>query len=352
MPKSDAYPWQFKPRFRRRAFGWKSQPAILRIKEAVSEIKQVARKDPALAGEGAVLFLERISPDLEQVDSSSGAIGTAVYRAMDALVPIIAAAPIDTKTRTVWLDRLWQAHMDDDIPYIERMEDVWGELCATPELTEIWADRLAGDLDLFWSADPKPSGILKGTMACFSTLLAAHRFDRVLALVDKAPFLWWPWRRWGVRALAGQGSTDEAIRYAQGSLGFNDSPADIAQECEAVLLRAGRNDEAYLDHAILATQAGTNLATFRSLAKKYPHVPRARLLEDLVASTPGDEGKWFATDGYDVTSLDVWAAYRETMAAAAILGESVAVKARLQAMLAGVSSANFVAQVLGRELAL
>lgn len=71
-----AYRWEFKARFRRRAFGWRSQPAVQRIKEAVSEIKRVARRDPVLAGEGAVVLLERLSPALEHVDSSSGAIGT------------------------------------------------------------------------------------------------------------------------------------------------------------------------------------------------------------------------------------------------------------------------------------
>lgn len=49
--------WAFAPRFRRNAFGWKSQPPIKRIKEAVSEIKKVPRKDPLRGGEGAVLFL-------------------------------------------------------------------------------------------------------------------------------------------------------------------------------------------------------------------------------------------------------------------------------------------------------
>jgi len=54
------YKWQFKARFRRNAFGWRSQPAIQRIKEAVSEIKKVARKDALLAAEGAVVFLESL----------------------------------------------------------------------------------------------------------------------------------------------------------------------------------------------------------------------------------------------------------------------------------------------------
>jgi hypothetical protein len=55
MPKAPIHKWTFRARFRRHAFGWRSQPAIKRIKEAVSEIKQVARKQPLLGAEGAVL---------------------------------------------------------------------------------------------------------------------------------------------------------------------------------------------------------------------------------------------------------------------------------------------------------
>ena len=29
MAKAEAHKWEFKPRFRRNAFGWKSQPAII-----------------------------------------------------------------------------------------------------------------------------------------------------------------------------------------------------------------------------------------------------------------------------------------------------------------------------------
>jgi hypothetical protein len=73
--------WDFRSRFRRHAFGWRSQPAIQRIRQAVTEIRQAARRDPVLGAEGAVLLLERISPALENVDSSPGAIGTAVNKA-------------------------------------------------------------------------------------------------------------------------------------------------------------------------------------------------------------------------------------------------------------------------------
>jgi hypothetical protein len=44
-----------------------------------------------------VLFLERVSPALEHVDGSSGAIGTAVNRAIEDLVAVIARAPVDAR---------------------------------------------------------------------------------------------------------------------------------------------------------------------------------------------------------------------------------------------------------------
>jgi hypothetical protein len=84
-----AHGWEFAARFRRHAFGWRSAPAIERVRQAVAEIKAVARRDAVLAAEGAVAFLERVSPALEQVDSSSGAIGTAVNQAIAKLVPMM-----------------------------------------------------------------------------------------------------------------------------------------------------------------------------------------------------------------------------------------------------------------------
>ena len=123
MAKTEAHKWEFRARFRRHAFGWKSQPAIKRVKEAVSEIKKVARKDQVVAAEGAVLFLEKVSPALERVDSSSGAIGTAVNNALAAFVDLIAAAPADDNTRDQWLERLFEAHAQDQMPYIEGLAD-------------------------------------------------------------------------------------------------------------------------------------------------------------------------------------------------------------------------------------
>lgn len=134
-----AYKWQFAPRFRRNAFGWKSETPIQRIKEALAEIKAVANKEPVLAAEGAVLLLEKLAPAIEQVDSSSGGIGSAVNRAIEALVPIIAKADVARAVREKWLDRLYEALQEDDIPYLEYLGEFWGELCATPEIASKWA---------------------------------------------------------------------------------------------------------------------------------------------------------------------------------------------------------------------
>jgi hypothetical protein len=88
----------------------------------VSEIKTMARKDPVLAAEGAVILLEKLSPALERVDSSSrAAIGSAVNRAINTLVPIIAAAPVDAGLRQRWLQRLWAAVADDGMSSIESL---------------------------------------------------------------------------------------------------------------------------------------------------------------------------------------------------------------------------------------
>jgi hypothetical protein len=52
--------------------------------------------------------------------------------------------------------------------------------------------------------------------------------------------------------------------------------------------------EAYDRYALEANRRGTYLATFRAIAKKYPEIEPGSILRDLVASTPGNEGKWFA----------------------------------------------------------
>jgi hypothetical protein len=293
-PSMTAHKWQFTSRFRRHAFGWRSDAPVQRIKEAIAEIKQVARKEPVLAAEGAVTLLEKLSPALEQVDSSSGALGSAVNKAIESLVPIIVKANVESDTRQRWLQRMWQALQNDEVPYIELLGDYWGELCVTPERASHWADEFMPVVERVWSPKSSGHGFFKGTSACLASLYAAGRHQELLALLEKAPFTWWHDRRWGVKALSAMGKKAEAIRYAEESRGLNDPVRQIAQACEAILLSSGLADEAYRRYALEANQGTTNLATFRAIAKKYPNKPPEEILRDLIASTPGAEGKWFA----------------------------------------------------------
>jgi hypothetical protein len=235
---ADSHRWAFKARFRRHAFGWKSQPAIQRVKEAVSEIKAVARKDPMLAADGAVTFLERVSPALEHIDSSSGAIGTAVNNAIRQLVVVIASAPADGKTRDAWLERLWQALEADQIPFIEQLGDCWGELCVSKEVAMAWADRLVGITRMALSPDLTLHGHFPGTSACLSALFRAERYDEIVELVS-ADRIIWLYRRWAVKALAAVGRKSEPIAYAESCRGPWTPDRDIDVLCEEILLWPG-----------------------------------------------------------------------------------------------------------------
>ena len=289
------YKWQFAPRFRRNAFGWRSNTPIQRLKEALAEIKAMAKKDPVLAAEGAVLLIEKISPALEQVDSSSGAIGSVVNKTIAALVPFIARADVDQAVRQRWLERLWDAIQDDGIPYIEGLGGHWGELCGGTELASQWADEFLPAVRDAWKPSERiASSYFQGTAACLACLLAADRHEELLGLLESARFKWWHYRQWGVKALLANGQKAEALQYAEASHGLNEPSSAIAEACEAILRSSGLDEDAYTRYAIMANQSTTHLATFRAITKKYPHKPASDILRDLVASTPGAQGKWFA----------------------------------------------------------
>lgn len=291
------HPWAFRARFRRTAFGWKgTKLAIERIHEALAEIRAVARHDPASAAEGAVLFLEKLSPALNQIDSSSGALGNATYSAVQELVPIISSAPVDAAVRMKWLDRLFDAIQDDDPPYIEHLGDHWGDLCATPELASVWADKLLPtQRSVLLERKRGTYAFFSGTTLCYSALFKASRHDELLELLAMDPRPIWQYLVWGARVLSARGQVDEAIAYVREHAGTSTSLESIARFAEGALLKADRRAEAFDQYALLANQANSNLSTFRALAKKYPELAPDKLLGHLIASTPGEPGKWFAT---------------------------------------------------------
>jgi len=291
--KKPTHKWAFRPRFRANAFGWKaSKLASQRLKEALTEIKAVARADPLIAADGAIVLMEKIWPALAHVDSSSGALGNAVNKTVHGLVDVVVAASADEALRERWLERMWTAVEEDGVDYLFEVSERWGELCGTPERASRAADEFLPLVRLSWQ---DRGGYFRGTPACLDCLLIAQRYEELLALIDTAPYLSWSYRRFGVQALAAMERTAEAIEYAQASLGLNDSPTAIARACEEILLDAGRTDDAYDRFALEANRAGTHLATCRALIKKYPNRERRAILDDLIASIPDDEGRWFAT---------------------------------------------------------
>jgi hypothetical protein len=371
------------------------------VQEAVREIRGVARKDPVLGAEGAVLFLERVSPALEQVDSSSGALGRAVNRAIEELVPIIAEAPVDADARDAWLERLFEAHRADEMPYIELLADHWGELCASSEVASAWADRLVDTTRLALSPDPQVRGFFHGASACLSALYRAGRYEELVELLEHEKF--WAYKRWAVQALAVQGRKAEAIRYAEACRGRWTSDHAVDRLCEEILLGSGLSDEAYRRYGLRANRGSTYLATFRAVAKKYPDKQPAELLSDLVETTPGDEGKWFAAAkdaelydeaivlarrspcdprtlsraardlaveqpefaveagllalhwlgqgyAYEISSSDVLEAYRRTMNAAELAGSVQATRQRVGALLTMDGADEFFVRMLRAAL--
>ncbi|MEP6536693.1 MAG: hypothetical protein ABJF23_15300 [Bryobacteraceae bacterium] len=286
-------PWTFKSHFRSKAYGWKgSNLAVGRLKEAVSEIKKVARTDAVTAADGAVTLFERFWPALQHIDTSSGAVGSAVNWAQHELLPLVASAPADRKTRDKWLDRLWKAIQEDGVDYLWLVQDHWGELCGSPTVASRWADQFLSVVRAAWS-DKRPGSYATASSMCLSGLVAAERHQDLwdLLAIERVPF--WPYRKFGVLVLLKEGRTEEALAYAEASRSRNQPDPAIDTACEKILLDAGRTDEAYKRYGLKANDSSTGLATFRAIAKKYPSVDRKRILQDLAESS-GDSGRWFA----------------------------------------------------------
>ena len=404
MPKS--HKWTFTARFRKNAYGWKASGlACGRINEAVSEIRKIARKDPLPGALGAIKLIEKLWPALQHVEFSSGALRTAVNNAVNVLVDLVAEAPADEKARSKWLNRLWDAFNDDGVGYLHVLGERWGEVCGLPEIASKWADELLPMVQNSWEETKQGTfSFFRGTDACLSSLLAAGRHRDLLDLIEMAPYLSWDYRRFGVNALVAMGKKGDALRYAKASCGLNDNQTVIDGVCEEILLSSGLHEEAYRQYGLTVNRDGTNLATFRNIAKKYPKKEKTRILEDLIESTPGAEGKWFATAkslgmlplalrlahlspcdpgtlnraardyldkepeftlgvaiaslrwltegwGYESTGLDVYAAYDHATKAAEKLGVAEQVRKDIQEMVNRDASAGmFVKDVLSRHL--
>lgn len=298
-----------------------------------------------------------------------------------------------------------RADVADQIPYIETLGDYWGDLCGSPTVAARWADELIGLCRMAFNPDPNVRGYFHGATVCLSALLAAGRHQELLDLLAVNPRTIWHYRQYGVRALAAMGRPADAVRYAEEGRGLNDSPIALARVCEDILLSTGHRDEAYHRYGLIANQAATYAGWFRAVLKKYPERTPAEVLDDLVAETPGEEGKWFAAakdaklfdkaialanltpcspqtltraardfaetnptfaleagvtairwltqgHGHEVTALDVQSAHTHTMSAAQRAGRADETRSLIRHYVTDGPLREFMTSVLGRELGL
>ena len=272
------------------------QPLRLSTVSAMTQCVIVRIADPVAAGDGAVSLMERIWPTFQDIDTSSGALGTAVARTLGALIPILIDAPADHSTRSKWLARLFEAGQNDGVEYLAPVEDRWGEIARYPDLINEYADRLIGMVRRAW-ADHKTFQHVIGTSICLSSLLEAGRYDELAELLATRRMKFWSWHRFGAEALVRHGLWEAAIAYAAEGVRSNTNPGyreiSIDRFCEDLLIRHSRSDEAYRLYGLRAMSGTTNLAIYRSLVRAYPDRDHRQMLLDLI-ETRGDKGKWFA----------------------------------------------------------
>ena len=265
--------WQFKAKFRANTYGWRaSSLAISRLKEAASEIRSVAKSDPVAAGDGAVSLMERIWPAFQGIDTSSGALGAAVFRTINELIPILAVAPADHTARSKWLERLFEAVQNDGVEYLAPLEDRWGEIAQYPDLIDEYADRMIGMVRRAW-ADHQTFQHVIGTSICLSCLLEAGRYDELQELLATPRMKFWSWNQFGAEALVRQGLWEAAIAFAEAARSSTNpgfSEISIDRFCEKLLIEHGRSDEAYRRYGLRGASGTTNLSVYRSSGSCIP----------------------------------------------------------------------------------
>ncbi|TVS18726.1 MAG: hypothetical protein EA417_02465 [Gammaproteobacteria bacterium] len=292
MPRTPKIVWQLQRHFRRNAFGWRNGPPRTRLKEAVSELKRAAKRDPVLAAEGAVRLIERLPPALEQTDDSSGALGNAIRNLLAFAVDLINAAGADARTREDWLERLWVAYENDERPWIEGLGELWGALCGDTMTAARWSERLTprprrprGEREPYEPYD-------RCTVPWLSAALQAGRYDAIVAALKHDDF--WLHVRWAVAALRAKGETEAALRRAETAAESGLFVGDPAQVCEELLRELGRHQEAFERYALAAHESSSRVKWLKSLLAAYPERDPGAMLAALVATTPGQEGRWFA----------------------------------------------------------
>lgn len=140
------------------------------------------------------------------------------------------------------------------------------------------------------------SEYFRGTFVCFESLYKAERYTELLELLQSRNFRFDFYQAYAVKTLLKLNRNDEAL--------------PIIDECR----RISRNGTAAIDQVLVdfnlapppvefiygpdackALRKGTYIGWYKAVAEKFPEKQPAEILEALIASTPGEEGKWFTT---------------------------------------------------------
>ena len=292
MGLKSTHPWNFKVYFRTRAYGWRgSKLAIKRLKEAVSEIKK--EKDKNLAAEGAIFLMSRFWLSFQDIDTSSGSLGSAVYCAMETLIAIIIKADVSLDVRKYWLDILQAILQEDGVGYVSNIAGYWGDIASYPQLASAQADRLSFIVKHAWQ---QKQSIVYYDTAYLSALFFAKRFNEVLDVIKLNPYPAWHINNFKARVIA-LDDIDKAIKYVESLRNIiNINPASIDLFCEGLLIKANRLTDAYNNYAIDANESNTYVSWFNKIKKKYGSLKTDKeILLNLINKNVAPLGKWFAT---------------------------------------------------------
>ncbi|MBF0244705.1 MAG: hypothetical protein HQL31_05485 [Planctomycetes bacterium] len=294
--------WAFPAKFRSGCYGWRgSQKAAQNLKAAVREIRKAAKTEPVQAGEGAIKLLGRIWPAFQHIDTSSGALGTAVNHALeDDLVPLLIDLDADIGVRRKWMEKLQEAVDEDGVDYLWPVRERWGEICVFPELAGEWADHTREFVRQVYVHNRLEGryGYTGTDVVLFSCLLATGRHDEIIQFLELDLHPHWSTRKFAAMSLVRQGRSNEALGYAEGLHssacgGTGNDDWQIEQFCEQLLLDAGRLQDAYKGYGLQLREGTTYLNQFRAITKKYSQMEPRRILEDLMRLS-GNPSQWFS----------------------------------------------------------
>ncbi|MHB0981091.1 MAG: hypothetical protein ACYC5Q_13670 [Thermoleophilia bacterium] len=301
--------WTFTRHFRAHAYGWKaSRLAAKRLREAVTEIRAVARKDPGLGMEGAVVLLERFVGAVCGVDDSWGILGTGFSRELGRLEPVLSALGVDADTRLSLLRRVLAAWHADEYGYLAVLPDVFPRFVAGADEARILVveferraeahDRRSEEIqaqEAGWSYAATVERVARDAYRRMATELELGFLepDRALELALVHDF-----HDGGVtlaRTLLSRGRVDDARAVLEAGAASPHSAPDPRQMWFELLAEAGEDEAAYIAGAHWLA-ANVSLERFRKVCKGLPGVERPRLARDAMALTPESEkGRWFAT---------------------------------------------------------